>query len=792
VGKRPLVIASVLFLVLFIGRSYSFAQATPTPTGSPPAASSNHEVVVVFKDKPVTKTLISFLSQNDNLMPSGSLSGTNAMVFSLPQGSIADTIASLKNDPDVETVFPNNPLYLISIPNDPEIVATPIPGKPRMQWNLFNTGFAGEGKSAWDITTGSPNTVVAVLDSTVDSSQSDLSGKFSSLVDCSGSYCFEVPSLSVPVGPDSKYYLDLAHGTHVAGLVGAATANQLGIASTGYNTKMMMIKLTDEEAGFGISNGINAIRYAADHGAKVITMSWGKAAENFDSAELEQLNNALSYAWDKGVVLVAAAGNCGEGTPHTGRDGNPDACDQVNNFDELKIVKHLVNPKYYPAASPNVISVAASTFDDKLASYSDHGDWVSVTAPGGSGDCFAPVESDRYTCILSTWPSSNLFFLSGTSMAAPQVAGLAALLFAEKSGITNAQVKDIIGKTAHKASSYGSAFGLVDALAAVSFVSNEPTPTNGPTVTPGGPTPTKGPTPTVGPTETPAPTAIPTLTPTPTITPYPTTGPARLPKIPPDPYPPGPYCIAPDLIAINGICPLKSAGDANCDPPPGKVDELDYKIWLPQYDIMPIPALYPPNQDANFSCTEGNSTTYFVDMVDYEIWRRHTISGLITPVPTGPVTPSQATLFLEPSQASFAINGAKIFDLKANFANGSSAQKLDYFKTEISFSKDFLQIPAEHYIDTSMSGFKKIFRVDGPTAANDSGKIIIELGADVPGGGPVTSNIVTIGKITFAGRAQTTSSQNITIGTTQIVDNRSQALSVATQGVAYSVGSTGQ
>lgn len=160
-----------------------------------------------------------------------------------------------------------------------------------------------------------------------------------------------------------------------------------------------------------------------------------------------------------------------------------------------------------------------------------------------------------------------------------------------------------------------------------------------PTSTPTSTSPTRTPTPsgnpsatptiTNAPSNTPTPTSTPTTTPTPS--PFPTTGPALLPKMPPIPFPQRPYC--PSLIG----CANKPKGDANCS---DAVDSADYNIWKTQYDTM-IPGSQS-NPNANFACVEGNSNTYFVDLIDYEIWRRNVpASNLPTVIPTSTPTTIQ-------------------------------------------------------------------------------------------------------------------------------------------------------
>jgi len=167
-----------------------------------------------------------------------------------------------------------------------------------------------------------------------------------------------------------------------------------------------------------------------------------------------------------------------------------------------------------------------------------------------------------------------------------------------------------------------------------------PAPTLTPTSTQPSLTPTVTNTPlTATPTNRPSSTPTPTSTPTNTPTPYPTTGPARLPKVEPSPYPQGPYC------PVNEGCTDKSKGDGNCN---GVVDQADYDIWLTQFDTIVPGDRQTPN--ANYACVEGNSSTYFIDLTDFEVWRRYTI-GFTGPTP-GETNPSPTPTTSQPTTPS--------------------------------------------------------------------------------------------------------------------------------------------
>ena len=150
-----------------------------------------------------------------------------------------------------------------------------------------------------------------------------------------------------------------------------------------------------------------------------------------------------------------------------------------------------------------------------------------------------------------------------------------------------------------------------------------------------------------------------------------------------------------------------------------------------------------------------------------------------------------ATLSFYPSKENFSIGEEKYFDLIATFSEGSSVDKIDYFKTEVKFTGGYLSIPSSKYVDTEKSGLDKIFRVDGPVVSNENKKIIIEVGANTPGSGPTTDRPVTLARIYFSGKTKTPSPQEITIGNTQVVSNHSSAIPVTLQGLTYTVGTVG-
>lgn len=327
-------------------------------------------------------------------------------VLETPPEDIQTTIDELQKDPEVEYAEPDYYLNLDSIPNDPLF--------PK-QWWLTKI----QAPQAWDISKGSGSVIVGVVDSGVNMNHPDLKGKVIKTMNTQSD------------GPN--------HGTHVAGIISAVTNNSIGVAGIGYSVKLISVD-TSSGTKLNISRAIEGIKWATDNGAGVINMSWS------GSGSSNTLQNAINYAWSKGVVLVAAAGNSG------------------NNKREI------------PAAYPHVISVAATTSNDKLASFSTRGGWVTVAAPGAS--------------ILSTVGSNDYISYSGTSMASPVVAGLAALIKSAFPNFNNQQIVDRICSSSDKIGGTGSNFkcGRVNAYkalqGAVPGSSNPPNPSGGPTGSP--------------------------------------------------------------------------------------------------------------------------------------------------------------------------------------------------------------------------------------------------------------------------------------------------------------------
>jgi type VII secretion-associated serine protease mycosin len=250
------------------------------------------------------------------------------------------------------------------------------------QWGLFAIG----ADHVWTTTTGQ-GVIVAVVDSG--------SGPHPDLVENL------LPGRSIIGTVETQDGRDIdasGHGTHVSGIIAAVANNGIGGSGVAPNAKILPIQVLDQ-AGQGDARDVAAgVRFAADNGARVINLSLGGATES------SSLTQAITYANDKGVLVVAAAGNGG-------------AADK---------------PKW-PASLDLTLAVTAVDQANNATSFDQRGDYIDLSAPGAN--------------IVST-AKGDYVTLSGTSMAAGFVAGAAALLFAAEPRVTNAQVRDILLRTA--------------------------------------------------------------------------------------------------------------------------------------------------------------------------------------------------------------------------------------------------------------------------------------------------------------------------------------------------------
>ena len=280
------------------------------------------------------------------------------------------------------------------IPNDPGFVS---------EWHLAKI----QTPQAWNLTTGSPSVMVAVIDTGVYGTHPDLISNLS-------------PGWNF-VKSNSDTSDLLGHGTAVAGVIAAAGNNGIGVAGMSWHSRIMPLLVVDENDLAAYSDIAEAIQYAADRGVRVINISIGGAVPS------PTLQSAVDYAWNKGALIFASAMN----------NSAPDP--------------------YYPAACNHVMAVSATDSNDRLASFSSYGNWIAISAPGVG--------------ILTTVNGGGYAYWFGTSFSSPIVAGVAALSLAVNPALTNIELVTILEKSADDIGppGYDTSFGWgrVNALNAV-------------------------------------------------------------------------------------------------------------------------------------------------------------------------------------------------------------------------------------------------------------------------------------------------------------------------------------
>jgi serine protease len=322
------------------------------------------------------------------------------------------------------------------------------------QWGLEQI----KAPAAWQRGARGAGVKIAVVDTGADFSHPDLAAKLDPGTDL---VRFIAPSAADPglTGPGCPGAEDEnGHGTHVAGIAAAITNNGKGVAGTAPDARILPVRVLDAN-GSGEPAAVNAgIRWAADHGAKVINLSLGPDTPLVGNLPDQDTENAVAYAYAKGAVVVAAAGN--ESFP---------ACD-------------------YPAAAKNAVCVGATDRTGGPAAYSNFpsspGDTVPVRAPGGTTGFFCEDDLDIWSTI---WPDSSddckgsgsiagYETLTGTSMATPFVSGVAAILAGR--GLSNGQILQCLKTKSSNGGSYDPAFGygIVDADTATAGCSASSTP----------------------------------------------------------------------------------------------------------------------------------------------------------------------------------------------------------------------------------------------------------------------------------------------------------------------------
>lgn len=294
-------------------------------------------------------------------------------------------------------------------PNDPDFSS---------QWHLATI----QSPSGWALTTGVTSVPIAIIDSGVDGTHPDLATKL-------------IPGWNFLTGT-SNTADDLGHGTAVAGTAAAATDNATGVAGVSWGNPIMPLVVLNSSDYASYSDIANAITYAADQGVRVMNISIG------GSSASSTLQSAVDYAWNKGAVIFASAMNNSTSAP------------------------------YYPAACTNVVAVSATDQNDNLASFSDYGSWIDLSAPG--------------TSILTTMMGGSYGYWQGTSFSSPIAAATAALVLSLRPTLSNSSLVALLEQNSDDLGTPGwdqyFGYGRINVYKAVTAASGLTVDTTPPTV----------------------------------------------------------------------------------------------------------------------------------------------------------------------------------------------------------------------------------------------------------------------------------------------------------------------
>ncbi|MFF1819945.1 S8 family serine peptidase [Kribbella sp. NPDC058245] len=378
-----------------------------TPPGKP--TYEPNAVVVKFKPGATASARKAVLSKFRTKTEDSVSSTTVKITGTTPAPEL---LKKVKADPTVEMASLNYVRYATAVPND-------------LYYPMYDSGRWGQASSmntirmpqAWDLSKTNGSQIVAVLDTGADLTHPDLKGHL-----VQG---FNAVSSARPTNPTDDHY----HGTMTTGIIAAAANNGIGTAGIAWNGKAMPVKVLNSKGQGYDSDIIEGLDWAVAHGAKVANMSFGS-----DEEDGPLLHDAIKRAVAKGVVIVASAGNDGDGRLQ------------------------------YPASYPEVIAVGATDYSGAVTSFSSHGDWVDIAAPGWRTLTSGPVR-------LTDPGDDPVFSCTGTSCSAPMVAGVAAMMKNKWPSYTPAQIAARLKSTARDAGPRGTdpyyGAGILDAYAAL-------------------------------------------------------------------------------------------------------------------------------------------------------------------------------------------------------------------------------------------------------------------------------------------------------------------------------------
>jgi subtilisin family serine protease len=411
--KKEILLTEMKYPLITREIRYSYDESTETWVPVDGKAFVSDQVIVSLKDASDSHALEGIIDSIDAEIIH-SLDGGSTFLLHFRNRSIEryeNTLSALRYAAALEFVEPNYLKFPAYVPNDPYF---------QELWALNNSGNVGgvvdadiDAVEAWDITRGSPNVVVAVVDSGVDVSHPDLLQNisinalevFDGLDNDGNGFVDDVYGWNfADFGSGSPQVDDTvdSHGSHVAGTIAATGSNQTGIVGVAPNVKILPVKVLSDFGGF-VSDYVRGLDYVITMGAKIVNISLG--GPSYSRSE----ENAINRLEAAGVLVVVASGNDG---------------------------LNLAFNEDYPTnfTNDNIIGVLATDRRDRYATYSNFGIHVDVGAPGSD--------------IISTIGGGTYEYYSGTSMAAPHVAGVAALIHSVNPGLNAVQLKTVLMNTA--------------------------------------------------------------------------------------------------------------------------------------------------------------------------------------------------------------------------------------------------------------------------------------------------------------------------------------------------------
>ncbi len=451
--KKTLLTLGIIFLVLvFVQAGQAQEQLFEKGVVKIGQGYVPDEIIVKFKSG-VKEELINNLNLRHGVSAFFTSRFANFKRLRIPRNkTVSEMVEIYKRDPNVKYAEPNYIAYAFWVPNDEYY---------KYQWHMDNPVYGGiNTEEAWDITSGTPSVVVAVVDTGV--AYED----YSQIVLWRRIYYYKAPDLARTsfvvgydfVNNDTHPNDDNGHGTHVTGTIAQSTNNGIGAAGVAFSCSIMPVKVLDKSGSGTYADVADGIMFAANNGAKVINLSLGGPSDSVT------LKNAVSYAYNKGVTILCASGN----------DGSADTISFPAAYDEY------------------CIAIGATRFDETVTNYSNKGASLDLVAPGG--DLSVDQNNDGYgDGVLQQTFGSKLndwgyWFYEGTSMACPHVSGVAALLISQGVATSPDEVRTALQSTAEDKgpagwdAEYG--WGRVDAYAALNY---SPVPNNPPVADADGP-----------------------------------------------------------------------------------------------------------------------------------------------------------------------------------------------------------------------------------------------------------------------------------------------------------------